>query len=65
MTHAQMEAARARVRAVIRDEYPDVPVGDYVCRRLVTAVLGHPDGKAPKVARKPQPGRGTRLRFSR
>lgn len=49
MTRAQMEAARGRVAVVLRDAYPDVVMVDQtVCGRLVSAVLGHPDGKAPR-----------------
>lgn len=55
MTRAQMEAARGRVAVVLRDAYPDVVMVDQtVCNRLVSAVLGHPDGKVPRAK---QPGR--------
>lgn len=57
MTRAQMEAARNRVARVIVDGI-DVPPfqmdlrdRDALCGRIVAAVLGHPDGRAPKAAR--------------
>lgn len=71
MTRAQMEAARERVASVLEEVAPRSwdgwPPGlrDTLCGRLVTAVIGHPDGKVPKVACAKQPGRGTRLRFAR
>lgn len=72
MTRAQIEAARERVWRVLDDrmtsgipEWANLGSGDRdtLCSRLVTAVLGHPDGRAPKVAPKrklPWPRRASR-----
>lgn len=56
MTRLQLEAARGRVSRVLVEEFLDSPrwnaMGarqrDEVCSRLVSAVLGHPDGGAPR-----------------
>lgn len=64
VTRAQMEAARGRVAGVL-DEWLGTGKRDMLCGRLVAAVLGHPDGKAPKAARARKPGRGTRTRSAR
>lgn len=57
MTRAQMEAARERVWHVLDDrmtsgvpEWANLGSEDRatLCGRLVSAVLGHPDGKAPR-----------------
>ena len=56
-----MEAARGRVAATLEREIPRfwescgvaIAMRDAFCGRLVAAVLGHPDGKAPTRKRKP------------
>lgn len=54
MTRAQMEAARERVGRVLVDECNVAPYmldtthREALAGKLVTAVLGHPDGKAPR-----------------
>lgn len=56
MTRAQMEAARQRVGAVLVEEFQDSlrwnlmsqQKRDAIGARLVSAVLGHPDGKASR-----------------
>ena len=65
MTRAQIEAARERVAGVLAEYGPGYEVllagsrekRDALCSRLVTAVLGHPDGRVPGV--KPMPPRRT------
>lgn len=59
MTRAQIEAARERVAGVLEELVPrgwgswTPPLRDALCSRLVTAVLGHPDGRAPSTKRRP------------
>lgn len=61
MTRAQMEAARKRVAGVLAEYGPGYEVlhagsmekVEALCSRLVTAVLGHPDGRAPRAKRRP------------
>lgn len=66
MTRAQLAAARERVAGVLED--PRVPLGilgkpefDALCSRLVTAVLGHPDGRAPRAKLGPEAQRVAHL----
>lgn len=71
MTRAQMEAARERVAEELEERLPmtwhKMTAGgrSSLCSALVTAVLGHPNGKVPKTPRAKQPGRGARLRLAR
>ncbi len=54
MTRAQIEAARIRVGEVLHDrigrDLDRLAVKKYgeLCSALVSAVLGHPDGKVPR-----------------
>lgn len=51
MTRAQIAAARERVAVLLRESLEGTSlelITDQFCGRLVSAVLGHPDGKAPR-----------------